>query len=314
MAFCRFTPRQLDAFIAVHEERGFGAAARRLGLTPSAVSQLVADLEETLGLRLFERSTRKVALTAPGQQFLEPATAVLAQMARAERVAADLRRCGTGHVIVAAPQALAATLLPAAIEAFALRQPGVQVRLRDTPVDRLVQAVAGAEADLALGPDVATGDAVVGQVLFDSPWVLWCAPGHPLAQPPTVRWPELRAHAVVAAGRDHERNVPAMSPDRPAAERIVPVDVVDHVTTALGLAARGLAVTLAPAYVEALARTMGLVMRRVVEPESTRQVCLYRPARRAGSAAAEAFAAHLASWVQATGSTAFTCPVPEATK
>jgi hypothetical protein len=56
------------------------------------------------------------------------------------------------------------------------------------------------------------------------------------------------------------------------------------------------------------------VARRVTEPEAARQICLYRPARQGGSQAARAFAAHLEAWVQATGSTTFTCPVPEATK
>ena len=314
MAFCRFTPRQLEAFIAVHEENGFGAAAQRLALTPSAVSQLVAELEDAVGLRLFDRHTRKVGLTPAGHDFLSPAAAVLSQLAQAERVAADLRRRAAGHVCVAAPQALAATLLPAAIEDFAGLRPDIQVRVRDTAVDQLTQAVANQDADLAIGPDLPTEDTVAREALFDSPWVLWCAPGHALAQQGPVRWPDLRAHRVVAAGRDHERSVPAMALDRPLAERIVPNEVVDHVTTALGLAARGLAVTLAPAYVGVLAQPLGLVMRRVVDPEATRQVCVYRPARRAGSAAAQAFTAHLAQWVQASGNTAFTCPVPEATK
>lgn len=314
MAFCRFTPRQLEAFIAVHEENGFGAAAQRLALTPSAVSQLVAELEDAVGFRLFDRHTRKVSLTSAGQAFLAPAAAVLTQLAHADRVAADLRRRAAGHVCVAAPQVLAATLLPAAIEHFAAVQPDIQVHVRDTSVDQLAQAVAGLDADLAIGPDGVVGDAIVHDTLFDSPWVLWCSPGHALAQQSAVRWPELAAHKVVAAGRDHERSVPAMALDLPVSERIVPSEVVDHVTTALGLAARGLAVTLAPAYVDVLARPLGLVMRRVVEPEATRQVCVYRSARRAPSAAAQAFAAHLSSWIQASGNTAFTCPVPEATK
>ena len=105
-----------------------------------------------------------------------------------------------------------------------------------------------------------------------------------------------------------------MSRDRPAGERIAAPDVVDHVTTALGLAAHGLAVTLATAYVEGLAGSMGLVMRRVVEPEALRQVCRYNPSRRSVSTAGRAFARHLAQWVQDTGNTTFTCPVPQATK
>lgn len=314
MAFCRFTPRQLEAFIAVHEGQGFGAAAQRLALTPSAISQLVAELEEAVGFRLFDRTTRRVALTVSGSGFLPAATGVMAQLAQAERTAADLRRRAAGQVRIAAPQVLAATLLPAVIEALGHARSDLQAGVRDTPVEQLVQAVASADADLAIGPDLDPGDAVSCLPLFDSPWVLWCAADHPLAQQAVVGWTDLRGHRLVAAGRDHEHNVPAMSLQLPVDQRIVPAEVVDHVTTALGLAARGLAVTLAPAYVDGLARSMGLVMRRVVGPEATRKVCLYRPARRTPSAAADAFAAHLTGWVQATGSTTFTWPVPDAAK
>lgn len=314
MAFCRFTPRQLEAFVAVHEAHGFGAAAQRLCLTPSAVSQLVAEMEDAVGFRLFDRHTRKVGLTQAGEDFLGTAVAVLAQLEVAGRVAADLRRRAAGHVCVAAPQVLAATLLPAVIEHVASLQPRIDVHVCDTPVDRLAQTIIAKEADLAIGPDLVVGDAVLREPLFDSPWVLWCAPAHPLARQPQLRWTDLRAHRVVAAGRDHERSVPAMALARPAAERIVPDEVVELVTTALGLAARGLAVTLAPAYVAGMAQSMGLVMRRVTDPEATRQVCLYRPARQAASPAAAAFAAHLGAWVQDSGNTTFTCPVPEAAK
>lgn len=314
MAFCRFTPRQLEAFIAVHEEHSFAAAAQRMALTPSAVSQLVAELEDAIGLRLFDRHTRKVLLTPSGRDFLDPATAALSQLAQADRAAADLRRRAAGRVRVAAPQVLAATMLPSVIEDLQRSAPAFEVSVCDMPVERLVAAVAGADADLAIGPDLDAGDAVQRQVLFDSPWVLWCSADHLLARMAAVPWQALRGHKLVAAGRDHERSVPAMALDRPPGERIVPAEVVDHVTTALGLAARGLSVTLAPAYVRALALSMGLVMRRVVEPEATRQVCVYRSARRAAPAAVDTFAAHLARWVQATGNTAFTCPVPEATK
>ncbi|MES2958012.1 MAG: LysR substrate-binding domain-containing protein, partial [Pseudomonadota bacterium] len=99
------------------------------------------------------------------------------------------------------------------------------------------------------------------------------------------------------AGRDHERSVAQMRASAPDDTRITPVDVVDNVSTALGIAAQGLAATLAPAYVGVLARTMGLVMRRVVEPETVRKVCLYRPLTRTQSPAVVGFAKHLVDWL-----------------
>jgi DNA-binding transcriptional LysR family regulator len=78
---------------------------------------------------------------------------------------------------------------------------------------------------------------------------------------------------------------------------VVPVDVVENITTALGIAAQGLSATLAPAYVGVWAHTLGLQMRRVVDPETVRKVCLYRPLARSVPPAGESFAEHLAGWL-----------------
>ena len=171
------------------------------------------------------------------------------------------------------------------------------MRIRDLPVDSLVDGVASGDVDMAIGPDRATGAEVSSQALFDSPWVLWCSPDHALARLKQVRWADLRDQALVAAGHDHERGVAQMRLNAPEDTRVTPVDVVDNISTALGIAAHGLAATLAPAYVGVLAEKLGLVMRRVVEPETVRKVCLYRPHTRTLSPAAEGFADHLASWL-----------------
>jgi DNA-binding transcriptional LysR family regulator len=79
----------------------------------------------------------------------------------------------------------------------------------------------------------------------------------------------------------------------PSEQRVTPVEIVDNISTAMGLAAADVAATLAPDYVGALAKPLGLVRRRILSPEVMRYVCLYSPARRATSPAAEGFADHL---------------------
>src|SRR5437762_13711832 len=101
MSLPRFTPRQLGAFVAVAELRSFAAAADRLALTPSAVSQLVAGLEQALGFRLFDRSTRRVALSAAGREFLASAHTALKHFQLAETAADDVRHRAAGLVRVA---------------------------------------------------------------------------------------------------------------------------------------------------------------------------------------------------------------------
>jgi DNA-binding transcriptional LysR family regulator len=80
---------EMEAFVQVVERGGFSAAARALGMTPSAVSKLVARLESRLAVQLVHRSTRKLTLTPEGQQFHERSLRVLADMDEAERCAAS---------------------------------------------------------------------------------------------------------------------------------------------------------------------------------------------------------------------------------
>lgn len=293
MALTRFTLRQLEAFGAVADLHGFAAAGKRLGMTAQAVSQLVADLESAIGLRLFDRTTRRVALSAAGREFIEQTAPLLRQVRQAESSAQDLRARGTGLLRVGAPQVLAGWALPGILHDYARQHPRVSVRIRDVPVDRLIEGLLEGQVDLAVGPDRPVDARVRWIPLFDCPWVLWCAPGHALARKRGLRWSDLRGHALIAAGRDHEGSVAQMQASTPESQRIIPIDVVDHISTALGLSAQGMAATLAPAYVGVLARSMGLVMRRVTEPEVMRRVGLYQSQERALTPAGEALARHL---------------------
>lgn len=299
MALTRISLRQLEAFVTVADQHSFSSAADRLGLTAQAVSQLVAELESTLGFRVFDRTTRRVSLSAAGRDYLPAAQTVLRYAQAAETAADDVRNRAAGLVRVGAPLVLASSALPAAIREHMKLRPKVVVRVRDVPVDRLVESVSAGDVDIAIGPDRASGADVLAQPLFESPWVLWCSPHHPLASRRRIRWAELHEQPLVAAGRDHELSVDQMRLTTPEAQRVIPVDVVDNISTALGIAAQGLAATLAPAYVGVLADGFGLVMRRVVAPETVRKVCLYRPMNRALSPAAEGFAEHLATWLAA---------------
>jgi DNA-binding transcriptional LysR family regulator len=297
MPLTRYTLRQFEAFVTVAEVLNFGASAERMGLTAQAVSQLVAELEALLGFRLFDRTTRRVALSSSGRDFLASAQSVLRHLESADSVADDLRNRAAGVVRVGAPLVLASSVVPSAMRDFAVRRPKIAVRIRDVPVDSLIDAVVTGDVDLAVGPDRPVSADVVSEALFDSPWVLWCASDHPLARRRKVRWEDLRDHALVAAGRDHEISVSLMHRSAPEGSRIMPVHVVDNISTAMGIAAQGLAATLAPAYVGVMAQSFGLVMKRVVEPEVIRKVCLYRSRTRQATPAAEGFALHLSDWL-----------------
>lgn len=297
MSLTRFTLRQIEAFLAVAELHNFSAAAERLGLTTQAVSQLIAELELHLEFRVFDRTTRRVALSSAGRDFLASAQILMRHVQSAETVADDVRHRATGIIRIGVPLVLACTAIPEAIKEFQMHQPRVAVRIRDIKVEQLIDNLSAGDIDIAIGPDRAHDSSVNRQELFDSAWVLWCARSHQLARKKTVSWSDLRAHSIVSAGFDHERSVAQMHKSVPAETRISPIEVVDHISTAMGIASQGSVVTLAPAYVGVLAEKFGLVMRRILEPETVRKVCIYTPASRAQAPAAEGFTEFLAEWL-----------------
>lgn len=293
----RFTIRQIESFVSVAELLSFRAAAERLGLTAQAVSQLVAELEAILEFRLFDRTTRQVNLSGAGRDFLPSALAFMNQAYAATRMADGVRRREAGIVSVAAPIILASMALPLAIKEYAAKHPRVVVWIRDVAVHMLADSVAVGEVDLAIGPDRDPIEGLAAQTLFECPWVLWCAPDHALASMKEISWADLRHHSLVAAGCDYEFVLAQIGPALADNSWMAPVNLVDNISTALGIASQGLAATMAPAYVGVLAERFGLVMRRITEKEVTRRVCLYQSRTRALSPTAQGFAEYLCDWM-----------------
>ncbi len=94
---------EMLVYVAVAEEQGFAAAARRLGLSPPAVTRAVAALEERLGTRLLTRTTRTVRVTDAGERYLEDARRILAELETADEAAAGIHAVPSGQLTVTAP-------------------------------------------------------------------------------------------------------------------------------------------------------------------------------------------------------------------
>jgi DNA-binding transcriptional LysR family regulator len=281
------TLRQLRAFAAVADTGSFTAAAGRLHLTQSALSVLVRELERDLGARLFDRHTRRVLLTEAGHQLLPSVTRALAELEQAAAGVHALRDKRRGRLRLAMPQLMASTLGARAIAAFHQRHPGVDIELHDTFTDQLVARVLSGEAELAIGVEVpSTADIERRVLLRDRHWLV-CPPAHALAQRPQVRWKELQHEPFISPTRDFVRWLdPLLSP---RGLLPVPAYTVAHVSTALGLVAAGLGVTLVPTYGRALATAWGLVLRPLVAPVFERDVQIYSAPGRTLTPAATAF-------------------------
>jgi len=124
-------------FVATAEARSFGRAARELGVTPSALSKAIAKLEADVGVRLLDRTSRSVSLTAEGAAFLERCRAAVDQVSAARDVAAEAQSAPRGLLRVSLPVALGAGVIVPAMAPLLARHPGlsVEAELTDRYVD-----------------------------------------------------------------------------------------------------------------------------------------------------------------------------------
>jgi DNA-binding transcriptional LysR family regulator len=144
------TSRQLKAFVLTARHQSFSRAAEQLFITQSGMSLLVRELETQLGFRLFERTTRKVALTELGAQFLPIADRNLREL---ESVAADLSRSAAAAndcLSIGAAPFPAAEIMPQAISAYAALNPRLQIRMVDAERRRLLDMVQSGKIDVAV--------------------------------------------------------------------------------------------------------------------------------------------------------------------
>ena len=129
----------MQAFVAVADLQGFAPAARKLALSPSAVTRLVAGLEEHLGARLLQRTTRNVALTDVGARYLERIRRILADVEEAEGSVQAERSRPNGRLVVSAPVGFGRLHVSPVVSAYLSRYPDVSCELR--LADRIVNLV-----------------------------------------------------------------------------------------------------------------------------------------------------------------------------
>jgi DNA-binding transcriptional LysR family regulator len=179
----RFT--SMSTFVQVVDSGGFSGAARRLELSPATVTAHVQSLEQQLGIRLLNRSTRKVSLTGEGATFYQRCVRILAEVAAAEDLATSLRSAPRGKLRLNTDVALARVVAPILAE-YAQLYPDVSVELIMT--DRIADLVEG-QFDLAMHAGPLPDSCLIRRHLGAREWVLCGSPTY-LAGRGTPRTPK----------------------------------------------------------------------------------------------------------------------------
>lgn len=181
------TLEQLRIFLAVADGQHVTKAARRLGLTQSAVSAAISALEARHDVQLFDRVGRRIVLTEAGSALIREAQAVLAQVETAELLLEDFSATPRGRLRIHASQTVASYWLPARLVALHDSYPQISVEMWIGNTSQVAEAVQEGRADLGLIEGEVTQLSLHRQVVDRDSLCLIMAPGHPWAERDTLR-------------------------------------------------------------------------------------------------------------------------------
>ncbi|MBJ7311320.1 LysR family transcriptional regulator [Rugamonas sp. CCM 8940] len=278
----------MTVFVAVGEEQSFAGGARRLGMSPPAVTRAVAALEERLGVKLLDRTTRHVRVTEAGRRYLDDARRIVAEVDEADEAAAGTNAEPRGHLAVTAPVLFGKLYVMPGIVDYLARYPAMEVSA--LLVDRVTNLLEeGLDVGVRIGelPDSSMQAVGVGRVRH----MVYAAPDY-LARHGAPQTPaELARHTVILASSV------SLSPDwrfqhqgQTLTVRVKPRLVVSTNDGAIEAAVLGLGITRLMSYQAARYLESGqlVALLRDYEPEAIPISVVHRDGRR-GSARLRSF-------------------------
>lgn len=256
--------RHLRYFLVVAEELHFGRAATRLHITQPPLSQQIRQLEDELGVALFERTKRRVRLTEAGHVFQESARQMLDQAEQAVRTAQRVHRGEVGSLTVGFVGSAIAGVFSEILLAFRSRCPEVELTLQELTTGQQVRALRERRIDVGiLRPPIGEADFALETICHES-FVVVLPRSHPLAAQRRIALRELAGETLVMVPRDVG---PEVEDDtdaffRRAGCHLQRLSGATQMLTIIGLVAAGTGLSLVPASMRAV-RWKGIVYRPV---------------------------------------------------
>ena len=192
--------RQLRYFVVVAEELNFTRAAERLHMAQPPLSAAIRQLEEQIGVALFERTTRQVEMTPAGELLLQKGRALLAHADEVFSAVREVERAPVGKLRVGVAPTARFGLAAKLFAACAARAAGVMLYPREDATGVLLRELRTARLDLVVAFCALPDDALERERLRDEPAVLHVASDHPLATRDAVALAELRDERLIVAG------------------------------------------------------------------------------------------------------------------
>lgn len=236
----------LEAFVAVAEHGNFQKAAETLFITQTALTRRLQNLEAMLGVKLVERTTRSVALSHIGLDFLPQARRLLSELSVALAEIRNTGKARRGDVVIACVPTVGVQYLPRVIQEYSARYPRNRIKILDHASSGVANAVLRREAEFGINIGGPLHPELTSIPILEDRFVLICRDDHPLAKRTGVRWKQLSEHSLIFAG-EQSGNRPLLDVAIGARDvALRPQYEVQRSSTAVGLVAQGIAAAVVP--------------------------------------------------------------------
>jgi DNA-binding transcriptional LysR family regulator len=282
-----FDLNDLLAFRAVAELSNFRKAAESIHLSQPAFSRRIDKLEQALGVRLLERTTRRVTLTAVGRDFERKVRELLDELDNTLLGIRGVAATRMGEVTVACVPSTVYYYLSEVVRRYHEQAPRVRVRVLDAGANEVLAAVSRGEADFGLNFIGAQEGELDFEPLVEERFVAACRRDHPVAKMQRVSWSQLGQYDYISIGRSSGNRVLLDQALAGIKERPQAIYEAQHVTTTLGLVEAGLGIAAVPSMAMPGPGHPLLVSVPLVDPVITRKVGLIRRRGRSLSPAAQ---------------------------
>lgn len=258
--------RQLRAFLLVAQQRSFARAAEALFVTPSGLSVLIRELENQLGFRLFDRTTRHVALTNYGNELLgvvrESLDKIESTVSRISHSAVEAQLT----LSIGAPPLVAANVLPDAIKEFRAHRPDLRIRIIDVGGEALTRLVQEGKLDMSIGGFFKPAQEIRRTPLFRFSLMVIRPDRDPALRRASTTWTALKGERLLAltAGSVVQDFI-----DKQLARlkiRVQPEAAFSYLDTLIAMVEAGEGVAIVPSFVIPACRNRKVAMSKLINP------------------------------------------------
>ncbi|MBU9816452.1 LysR family transcriptional regulator [Rahnella sp. C60] len=282
-----YSLRQLRVFVAVSRYGSFSRAGEAIGLSQSAVSHSMKELEAEMGVRLLDRTTREVVLTDAGLRLANRVEPLLDEL---HAMLLDTRSFGTQHngrVRIASSQTISAQLMPQCISSGERQYPEISILLRDQAQQLVLHSVRNAEVDFGIVIDPGESTDLDCEPILHEPFLLMCREDHPLAALAEVEWQALNGQKLVL--QDYASGSRILIDGALKAQKVdtMIAQEIGHPATLFPMVEAGMGISVIPALALPMPQGSRLVVKNLV-PEINRVLMLVKRKNRSLSPAAQA--------------------------